>query len=71
MPVMMTGTVTVEEQLTQMTTAIAKLTKTVKEKDLLIANLMNKLEQQNPTRSSQGPSQPLGFTPQGNLGNQE
>lgn len=52
MPIMMTGAATVEEQLAQMTTAIAKLTKTMEEKDLQIANLMNKLKQQNPTGSS-------------------
>lgn len=34
MPTMMTGAALVEEQLAQMTTAIAKLTKTVEKKDL-------------------------------------
>lgn len=52
MLVMMTIVTTVGEQLAQMTTGITKLTKTMEEKDLQIANLMNKLEQQNPTRSS-------------------
>lgn len=45
MSAMMTGVATVEEQLAQMTTAIVKLTKRVEEKDLQIANLMNKLKQ--------------------------
>ena len=43
---MATGTISIEEQLAEMTHAIAKLTKIVKEKDLQIAFLMNKVEAQ-------------------------
>ncbi|KAK3043384.1 hypothetical protein RJ639_002686 [Escallonia herrerae] len=44
LPVMMTSAISLEEQLAAMSSAIEKLTKTVEEKDLQIANLMNKLE---------------------------
>ena len=45
--------------------AISKLTKTVEEKDLQIANLMNKLEVQNQGESSNGQSQTYQHTSQG------
>ena len=56
MPVMVTGTTSVEEQLAEMARAIAKLTKTVEEKDMHIASLINKVEAQvqNTGESSQG-----------------
>ena len=44
MPVMTTGTTSVEKQLTEMTRTIAKLTKTVEEKDMQIAFLINMVE---------------------------
>ena len=44
MLVMATDTTSVEEQLAEMTHTIAKLTKTVKEKDMQIASLINKVE---------------------------
>ncbi|KAJ9693467.1 hypothetical protein PVL29_012302 [Vitis rotundifolia] len=56
MPVMATGTTSVEEQLAEMARAIAKLTKTVEEKDMQIASHINKVEAQvqNTSESSQG-----------------
>ena len=56
MLVMATDTTSVEEQLVEMTRTIAKLTKTVKEKDMQIASLINKVEAkvQNRGKSSQG-----------------
>ncbi|KAH7861560.1 hypothetical protein Vadar_027729 [Vaccinium darrowii] len=65
MQAMTTGVATVEEQLATMACAIEKLTKTVEEKDLQIASLMNKLEAQNVGDTSQDASHPPGFTPQG------
>ncbi|KAH7840099.1 hypothetical protein Vadar_012606 [Vaccinium darrowii] len=65
MQAMTTGAATVEEQLATMARAIEKLTKTVEEKDLQIASLMNKLEAQNVGDTSQDASRPPGFTPQG------
>ncbi|KAH7843992.1 hypothetical protein Vadar_023234 [Vaccinium darrowii] len=65
MQAMTTGAATVEEQLATMARAIEKLTKTVEEKDLQIASLMNKLEAQNVGDTSQDASHPPGFTPQG------
>ncbi|KAH7852825.1 hypothetical protein Vadar_029728 [Vaccinium darrowii] len=65
MQAMTTGATTVEEQLATMARAIEKLTKTVEEKDLQIASLMNKLEAQNVGDTSQDASHPPGFTPQG------
>ena len=53
MQAMTTGAATVEEQLATMARAIEKLTKTVEEKDLQIASLMNKLEAQNVGDTSQ------------------
>ena len=44
MPVMKTGTTSVEKQLTEMTRTIAKLTKTAEEKDMQIAFLINMVE---------------------------
>ena len=44
---MMTETTTIDEKIAEMGRAIAKLTKTVEEKDLQITTLMNKLEVQN------------------------
>ena len=44
MLVMSTGTTFVEEQLVEMAHGIAKLTKTVEEKDMQIASLINKVE---------------------------
>ena len=52
----MTETTTIDEKITEMGHAIAKLTKTVEEKDLQIAMLMNKLEVQNQGESSKGHS---------------
>ena len=43
-PVMATDTTFVEEQLAEMARVIAKLTKTVEEKDMQIASLINKVE---------------------------
>ena len=47
MQVMTTGATSIEEQLAQMNEAIAKLTRTVEEKDLQIAALANQLEAQH------------------------
>ena len=60
MPVMATGTTSVEEQLEEMTRAIAKLTKMVEEKDMQIASLINKVETQaqNIGESSHGLNHP-------------
>ncbi|KAG5534317.1 hypothetical protein RHGRI_022446 [Rhododendron griersonianum] len=65
MQAMTTGAATVEEQLSTMTRAIEKLTKTVEDKDLQIASLMNKLEAQNMGGTSHDASHPPGFTPKG------
>ena len=56
MAVMTTDTTSVEEQLAEMARAIAKLTKTVEEKDMQIVSLINKVEVQvqNTGESSQG-----------------
>ena len=56
MPVMTTGTTSVEEQLAEMAHTIAKLTKMVEDKDMQIASLINKVEAQvqNMGESSQG-----------------
>ena len=53
---MMTEATTVDEKIAEMARAIAKLNKTVEEKDLQIATLMNKLEIQNRGESSNGQS---------------
>ncbi|KAG5554561.1 hypothetical protein RHGRI_012206 [Rhododendron griersonianum] len=65
MQAMTTGAATVEEQLSNMARAIEKLTKTVEDKDLQIASLMNKLEAQNMGGTSHDASHPPGFTPKG------
>ncbi|KAH7850616.1 hypothetical protein Vadar_000484 [Vaccinium darrowii] len=65
MQAMTTSAVTVEEQLATMARAIEKLTKTMEEKDLQIASLMNKLKAQTVGDTSQDASHPPGFTPQG------
>ena len=56
MPVMAIDTISIEEQLAEMARVIAKLTKTVKEKDMQIASFINKVEAQvqNMGNSSQG-----------------
>ena len=56
MSVMAIGTSSVDEQLAKMACAIAKLTKTVEEKNMQIASLINKVETQvqNTRESSQG-----------------
>ena len=56
MPVMTTGTTSVEEQLAEMAHTIAKLTKMVEDKDMQIASLINKVEAQvqNTGESGQG-----------------
>ncbi|KAK3018206.1 hypothetical protein RJ639_002899 [Escallonia herrerae] len=54
LPVMMTSAISLEEQLAAMSRAIEKLTKTVEEKDLQIANLMNKLESKKSEESKSG-----------------
>ena len=46
MSIMETDTTFVEEQLIEMARAIAKLTKTVEEKDMQIASLINKVKAQ-------------------------
>ncbi|KAK2975456.1 hypothetical protein RJ640_007802 [Escallonia rubra] len=51
---MMTSAISLEEQLTAMCRAIEKLTKAVEEKDLQIANLMNKLESKKSEESKSG-----------------
>ncbi|KAG5523773.1 hypothetical protein RHGRI_030684 [Rhododendron griersonianum] len=65
MQAMTTDAATVEEQLATMARAIEKLTKTVEDKDLEIASLMNKLEAQNMEGTSHDASHPPGFTPKG------
>ena len=46
MPIMVISTTSIEDQLAEMTRAIAKLTKMVEEKDMQIAFLINKVEAQ-------------------------
>ena len=60
MSVMATDTTSVEEQLAEMARAITKLTKTVDEKDMQIASLINKVETQvqNSGDSSHGLNHP-------------
>uniref|UniRef100_A0A2N9G8H6 Retrotransposon gag domain-containing protein n=1 Tax=Fagus sylvatica TaxID=28930 RepID=A0A2N9G8H6_FAGSY len=55
MPAMMTETTMVDERIVAMERAISKLTKSMEEKDLQIATLMNKLEVHNHGESSNGP----------------
>ncbi|KAM2675582.1 hypothetical protein EV1_002329 [Malus domestica] len=54
MQVMVTGTTSIEEQLAQMNEAIAKLTRTVEEKDLQIAALVNQLDAKPDEKARQG-----------------
>ena len=56
MPIMATGTTSVEGQLAETTLVIAKLTTTVEEKDMQIVSLINKVETQvhNTNESIQG-----------------
>ncbi|KAG5561084.1 hypothetical protein RHGRI_004186 [Rhododendron griersonianum] len=65
MQAMTTDAAIVEEQLATMARAIEKLTKTMEDKDLQIASLMNKLEAQNMEGTSHDASHPPGFTPKG------
>ena len=62
MSVMITNAASIEEQLATIACAIEQLTEHVKEKDLQIASLMNKLESQNIGESSQAPKHPSGDT---------
>ena len=64
MSVMATSTIYMEEQLAKMARVIAKLTKTIKEKDLQIDSFVNKIETQvqNTVESSQGLTLLLGIT---------
>ena len=43
-PIMATNTTSIEKQLVEMAHGIAKLTKTVEEKDMQIVSLINKVE---------------------------
>ena len=56
MAAMMMETATIDEKIVEIGHTIAKLTKTVEEKDLQIATLMNKLEVQNRGESCEGHS---------------
>ena len=53
---MMTETAIVDKKIAELGRAITKLTKTMEEKDLQIATLMNKLEVRNRRESSNGQS---------------
>ena len=61
----MTETTTIDEKIVEMGHTITKLSKTVEEKDLQIATLMNKLEVQNRGESSKGHSHMHQHTSQG------
>ena len=61
----MTETATTDKKIAEIGHAISKLTKTVEEKDLQIAMLMNKLEVQNKGESSKGDSHMHQYTSQG------
>ena len=65
MPVMMTNTSTMEEKMAEMEQRVTLLTKTLEEKDVKIATLMNKLELQDSGESSLGLEHPLGFALKG------
>ncbi|XP_050160362.1 uncharacterized protein LOC126633865 [Malus sylvestris] len=54
MQVMVTGATSIEEQLAQMNEAIAKLTRTVEDKDLQIAALVNQLDAKPDEKVRQG-----------------
>ena len=62
---MMIETATTDKKIAEIGHAISKLTKTMKEKDLQIAMLMNKLEVQNRGESSKGHSHTHQYTSQG------
>ena len=62
---MMTNTSTMEEKMAEMEQRVTLLTKTLEEKDVKIATLMNNLELQDSSESSLGPEHPLGFTSKG------
>jgi peptidoglycan hydrolase CwlO-like protein len=49
-----TGTSTIEEQLSNLLKMVEKLTRTVEEKDVQIAELYSKLEDQNDENSTKG-----------------
>ena len=57
MSAMMMETTIIDEKIVEMGHAIAKLTKTIEEKDLQIATLRNKLDVQNRGESSNSQSQ--------------
>ncbi|KAB2609063.1 hypothetical protein D8674_012231 [Pyrus ussuriensis x Pyrus communis] len=59
--VMTIGVTSVEEQLAQMSEAIAKLTRTVEEKDLQIAALINQLDMRLDMKVD--PNMPMGYQP--------
>ena len=59
---MMTNTSTVEEKMAKMEQRVVLLTKALEDKNLQIATLMNKLEIQDLSESSQGPKFPFSFT---------
>ena len=59
---MMTNTSTMEEKMAKMEQKVILFTKALKEKNVKIATLMNKLEVQDSGESSLGPEQPPGFT---------
>ncbi|XP_050281542.1 uncharacterized protein LOC126722433 [Quercus robur] len=65
MPVMMTDTSTMEEKMIEMEQKVAFLTKTLEDKDVKIATLMNKLEVQDSGESSLDPKQQPSFTLKG------
>ena len=62
---MMTNTSTMEEKMAEMEQRVILLTKALKEKDVKIATLMNKLEVQDSGESSLDPKHPPGFTLKG------
>ena len=65
MAAMMTETATIDEKIIETGHAISKLTKTVEEKDLQIAMLINKLKVQNRGESSKGHSHMHQYTSHG------
>ena len=65
MPVMMTNTSTMEEKMIEMEQKVAFLTKTLEDKDVKIATLMNKLEVQDSGESSLDPKHQPSFTLKG------
>ncbi|KAM1404875.1 hypothetical protein ACFX2I_013320 [Malus domestica] len=52
---MITGATSIKEQLAQMNEAIARLTRTMEEKDLQIAALINRLEAQHGKKVDRDP----------------